>query len=143
MQQQQQPPPMQAPKLQVAYGGSARAREEEAQRSELLAGATPGTAPAGGSSGLRPLADYDAMNNEQLADHAVSQHKETTASAKRSLAVSWFRRPRPVRARARATNRAATARLMLSLSAVQGTRTTRLYHWYLAPRPRYHRPSSP
>jgi hypothetical protein len=74
--------------LQVAYGGSARAREEAAQRTELFAGAGGGPGgPASATAGLRPLADYDAMDSRQLADHAVAQHKETTASAKRSLAV--------------------------------------------------------
>lgn len=64
----------------MAYGQPGRAHPEQLARSELFSGAEP-------VSQNGQLA-VDDMNAQQLMQHAVDKHKETTTTAERALRVS-------------------------------------------------------
>lgn len=67
----------------------------EQARQELFAGAQPAAGPAPGATnygargGVQQLAreDLEYMDGRQIMDHAVAQHKDTTATARRALQV--------------------------------------------------------
>lgn len=71
----------------MTYGGQNAAQMEAQARDELFAGATPGGGPGVASGRALAKEDLQYMDSRQILDHAVDQHKETTATAKRALQV--------------------------------------------------------
>ena len=61
----------------------------EQARQELFAGAQPASATYGARGGVQQLGreDLQYMDSQQIMDHAVDQHKDTTATARRALQV--------------------------------------------------------
>eukprot|EP00878_Enallax_costatus_P014380 GHUV01015040.1.p1 GENE.GHUV01015040.1~~GHUV01015040.1.p1 ORF type:complete len:148 (+),score=32.06 GHUV01015040.1:319-762(+) len=63
----------------MTYGQPGQAHQEQMARNELFAGAEPVT-----QNGQQSI---DSMNTQQLMQHAVDNHKETTATAERALRI--------------------------------------------------------